>query len=291
MSKVSICEQKNLSSKNGGKGVILEPLPPPHIVDKSVCKSKDGKKKKQTQHKYWFFTFNNYTSEQSEHFEHIFSYECEWYIFQEEKGKDGTPHLQGTICLKQRQRLNQLKVFNPKVHWEPTKSISSSKVYCTKYDTRAGKIYSKGVTIPCQVEVDEPFGWQLEVLDIINTKPDKRTIHWFWEPNGGVGKSTLCKYLAVKHDAIMVSGKSDNMFHAISKAKNKKIILVDCPRSCQGFMNYGGIEQIKNGHVFSGKYDSEQLLFNNPHVIVFSNEEPQEGKWSSDRCHVHEIRI
>lgn len=277
LSKVSSDEQVFLSSEKAEDEVILN--------------SSSAKKGIGNQYKYWCFTLNNYTTEQIEQLEHIFGYECDWYIFQEEVGKEGTPHLQGTICLKVRQRLTQVKVFDPKIHWSNTKAVNASKLYCSKYETKNGAIYCKGIQIPEVIEVDEPYGWQLDVMNLIKNKPDKRKIHWFWESEGNVGKSTLCKYLALKHKAIIVSGKANDMFHMISKTAHRKIIIVDCPRSNKDYMNYGAIEQIKNGHLFSGKYDGEQVLFNVPHVIVFANDEPDYEKMSMDRWDVININV
>jgi len=36
-----------------------------------------------------------------------------------------------------------------------------------------------------------PYGRQMEATDLVKEKPDKRTAHGFWEPDGGVGKSEL----------------------------------------------------------------------------------------------------
>jgi len=239
------------------------------------------------QHKYWCFTLNNYTNEQIEHIEHIFKYECLWYIFQEEAGENNTPHLQGTLCLKERQRMTSLKQWCPAIHWEPTRSVKASIVYCTKHESRIGKIYSKGVDIPEQLDLEQPYGWQLQVMDIIKEKPDKRTIHWFWEPKGNVGKTTLCKYLVGNHDALMLTGKSNDMYHVILKyPKKRKIILIDVPRSTQDYINYGALEHIKGGLIFSGKYDGDICVFNSPHVIVFANEPPDLSKMSKDRWHI-----
>jgi hypothetical protein len=47
------------------------------------------------------------------------------------------------------------------------------------------------------------------------------TINWYWETTGGVGKTTLCKYLVGKHDALMLTGKSNDMYHMISKFPQK----------------------------------------------------------------------
>jgi hypothetical protein len=54
-------------------------------------------------------------------------------------------------------------------------------------------------------------------------------------------------------------------------------------------VNYGAIEQIKNGLLFSGKYEGGQCVFNQPHVIVFANAEPKEEQMSMDRWDIREI--
>jgi len=244
------------------------------------------------QHGYWCFTLNNYLEEDIEQLEHTLRCECDWYIFQEETGENGTPHLQGTIKLKKRQRLTQLKTIDHRIHWEATKCVNKSKIYCTKYESRTGEIFAHNVDIPEPLDLEEPYGWHLDVLSIINQKPDRRTINWFWEPQGNYGKSSLCKYLAVKKNAIILSGKSNDMFHALSKrrASSIKLIIIDVPRVSTGFINIGAIEAIKNGLVFSGKYEGAQLAFNCPHVFVFANEPPPMEKMSLDRWNIVQLR-
>lgn len=221
--------------------------------------------------------------------------DVKWYVAQLETCPEtGRIHLQGTLCFLTRKRLSGCKRYHPKVHWEITKCISASVAYCSKKETSRGLIWTHGIELPEEVKVAEPRGWQLQVLDIIKSEPDDRTIHWFWEPAGGVGKSTLCKYLVVKHDALVVSGKSTDMFHAILKYKVKhkrgpKLVIVDCPRSSLDYFNYGAIEQIKNGLLFSGKYDGDMCVFNTPHVITFANTPPNWDMMSRDRWHV--VRI
>lgn len=240
------------------------------------------------QHLYWCFTWNNFND--VEKLETIFKHECDWFVFQEERGENGTLHLQGTIKLKKKQRLTDLKKWNNSIHWESTKCVSKSIAYCSKEATRQGKQWIYGIEMPEAIDIEEPYGWQLQVMDIIKSKPDKRTIHWFWEKTGNVGKTTLCKYLVVKYGAIILSGKSTDMYHALSKAKNKNIILIDVPRTAVGYINYGAIESIKNGLIFSGKYEGCQLVFNCPHVIVFSNEKPDTKALSEDRWNIVNIR-
>lgn len=262
------------------------------VILNGVSSTQDNKKR-DNQKCYWCFTYNNFTLESVEIMESIFKHECDWYIFQEETGEQGTVHLQGTLKFKGRgKRFSEIKKIDKNISWSVTKAIKSSIVYCSKEATRTGKQWVFGIEIPEEIEVDEPYGWQLEIMDIIKNKPDKRTINWFWEPDGNVGKTALCKYLVTKHNALMLNGKSSDMFHMISKFPNKrKIILIDVPRKQQDFVNYGAIEQIKNGLIFSGKYEGTQIVFNCPHVFVFNNQLPDFPSLSIDRWNVKRILI
>lgn len=243
------------------------------------------------QYHYWCFTLNNYSNEQIEHLEQILRHECHWYIFQEETGEKGTQHLQGQLYLKSRKRMTELKKLDRKISWRPTNSVTGSMAYCKKELTRTGEQYVYGIDVPDKIHVEEPYGWQLNVMEIIKKKPDNRSIHWFWEPIGNIGKTTLCKYLVEKHGATIVSGKGSDMFYNIIKRpRNRKLIIVDLPRRQLEYINYGAIEQIKNGLIFSGKYESCQLVFNCPHVIVFANAPPNREEMSADRWKVHDIR-
>lgn len=257
----------------------------------------DSRPLRPLQHTYWCFTWNYDTSlepqelkEEMERIFAIFHTECEWYVCQEEKGQSGNIHMQGTLKTKKPSRLTQMKKIHETIHWEPTKSIKSSIAYCTKSLTRCGNQWTYGINIPKDVTVKEPYGWQLQIMDIIKTTPDDRTIHWFWEPIGNVGKTSLCKFLCVKHNALILSGKSTDMFHLISKYPQKRsIIIFDVPRHSFSYINYAALESIKNGLICSGKYDGSQILFDCPHVIVFANEPPDLSAMSIDRWNV--VRI
>lgn len=246
-------------------------------------------KKSNTQNIYWCFTYNNYEIEKIELLVSALENICDWFIFQEEIGEKGTKHLQGCMKLKKRDRLSKLKKIEGAIHWEVTKQITASMWYCSNKEKRSGKIWTKNCKIPIQVKVEEPYGWQKEVMKIINQDPDKRSIYWFYDEKGNKGKTTLCKYLVVKRDAIMLCGKSNDMYHMLSKNENPTLICVDVPRSSNEYINYGAIEQIKNGLIFSGKYEGKQLVFDAPHVFVFANEYPDVEKLSKDRWKIFNI--
>lgn len=241
---------------------------------------------------YYSFTWFEYTLEQIEQIEHILRHETDWYVFQEEKCPTTNKlHIQGTLKFKKRKRLTELKkLLSNSVHWESTKSVKASLAYCSKENTRCGKQWIFGIEIPEPIIVEEPYGWQLKVMDILTMPPHKRHIHWFWEETGNVGKSTLSKYLVVKHNALCVQGKSQDIFYALKQNPNKrKIIIIDIPRTNLDYINYSAIESIKNGLIFSSKYESEQLVFNTPHIIVFANSLPDLTKLSNDRWDIHYI--
>jgi len=218
-------------------------------------------------------------------------------VFQEEIGDSGTEHLQGVICWKKKKRLTECcSIWDKAIHWEKTKSVKASVAYCSKMESKkvGGARWTHGIDIPDEIILPEIWGWQLDVVDIISQVPDKRKIYWFWEREGSRGKSELCKYLVVKHNALMLSGKGSDAFHMISKFPNKrKVLIYDLPRSfSKKSFDWGAIEQVKNGLVFSGKYESTQCVFNSPHIFIFSNCPPwgeEDEYWSKDRLEVIEI--
>lgn len=138
--------------------------------------------------------------------------------------------------------------------------------------------------------------WQKEVIDFVETEPDDRKVMWIYDSAGGNGKSFLYKYLVIKYDAILCGGKSADVFNQIKewmeKYKNDKsprLVMIDIPRHNYEYLNYGCIEQIKDGCIYSGKYEGGRCIFESPHVIVFSNHEPDKSKFTNDRWIVKDI--
>ena len=92
---------------------------------------------------YWSFTFNNYDEKNIETILQYFKLNCKEYYFQEEVGESGTPHLQGSIELKTRKRLTELKKLNEKIHWEATRNIDASNKYCQKPSFEGARRWTK----------------------------------------------------------------------------------------------------------------------------------------------------
>ncbi len=165
------------------------------------------KKKTITQLKNWCFTFNNYQETDIQEMIKLFNEICTKYVFQEETGENGTPHLQGYIQTIKKSRWTEFKL-NKKIHWEPCRYIEKSIEYCQKEETRTGKIYYKGLKliIPLKI-IEKLYPWQKDIEDfILNNKPDGRTLHWRFDTVGNKGKSSFVKYMAVKHRILPIRG-------------------------------------------------------------------------------------
>ncbi|AXQ03920.1 replication associated protein [Hudisavirus sp.] len=87
--------------------------------------------------KRWCFTINNPTDddrfwENAEQQEQL-----EYLIVQQEVGEEGTPHYQGFLILKRKNRLTWLKSnMNSRAHWEKTRGTDKQAAdYCRKDDT------------------------------------------------------------------------------------------------------------------------------------------------------------
>jgi len=240
----------------------------------------------------WCFTFNNYNSNDILEIVPILKEKCKKFIFQEEIGENGTPHLQGAIILKEKMRPTELNL-SKKIHWELMKNEEASVKYCSKLDTRKKGSEPVIFGFPKPVKIIENLKpWQKEIEELFFTEPDGRSIHWYWENKGGVGKSSFCKYMYVKHKAITIQGgKEADIMNIIFNLDMDecKMLIIDVPRNKGNNISYSSVECILNGMITNTKYETGVKVFNAPHVVVFCNFEPDEDRLSEDRWKIKEI--
>lgn len=128
--------------------------------------------------------------------------------------------------------------------------------------------------------------WQQELVDYIKQPPHSREIRWYYDPVGGKGKSQMAKYLYENFvGAVFLRGGKD-ADQAMMLPEVPKIVVFDYARSKTSLIQYSFIESVKDGTVPSPKYQSKMLIFDMPHVIVFSNQLPEPGQMSEDRITV-----
>jgi len=128
----------------------------------------------------------------------------------------------------------------------------------------------------------EPRRWQKELIYTLNQPADDRTILWFTDYAGGAGKSTVVKH-CVTRGGTTLTGRLADMAYAYN---GEPVVFFDVTRTQAEHMDhlYQFAEQLKNGIVFSSKYESGTKCFDPPHVVFFANQGPHPGKWSDDRC-------
>lgn len=242
----------------------------------------------------WCFTLNNYTTEEVND---ILSWSskssinyCKYIIF----GKEicpttGTPHLQGYLKWGKKKRFTELKKINPRISWKAAKgNKDANNLYCDK--DRDYYIDGRKIRQPKVLKKEELRGWQRKIVDICETEPDDRTINWIWD-DGNFGKTACAKYIYTHFKCVFVNGKSADIKCAIARYYEANhyypdIVLWLAPRNAEGYINYGTLEEIKDGLIFSGKYESGCFLMPCPHIFVFCNFEPDLSQLTEDRWNV-----
>lgn len=148
--------------------------------------------------------------------------------------------------------------------------------------------YARAIEKPPRDEGFEPRTWQKKVLALLSADPDDRTIFWVCDSVGNRGKSRLAKYLCCEMGAIQLTGRMQDMAYAYNK---EPIVVFNITRAQVEHSDhiYTFAEMLKDGYVFSTKYESVGKRFRPPHVIVFANVFPSDGKWSADRAHVVDL--
>lgn len=261
-------------------------------TNESDCNTKIKSLSQPNQLKYWFFTFNNYSKADIQILEQRFREICNMYVFQEEKGENGTEHLQGVIYLKKAMRWTEFDL-SKKIHWEACKNFSKAVTYCSKKETRNGEVFFFGLTLPKPLKViDILRPWQKDIEQKIKEEPDDRKIIWIYD-NGNTGKSTFCKYLIHKYNACYITeGKKADIinivFNRIQKSHDLGLVILDIPRSNKN-VSYKSIEEIKNGIICNTKYETGTFIINPPHIVVFCNFYPELDNFTLDRWDIFTI--
>ena len=241
------------------------------ISPKNVKINVGVKKKQIAPSKHWCFTINNHNKKDISLL--MSDSSIDQLVMQEETGDKGTRHLQGYLKFKWKKR--PVSVFGKGfAHWEKTRNIRHAIAYAQKEETRTGEQWFRNIKkirpLKC---ISVLYPWQRKLVDIVKEEPDNRTIHWYYSKLGDVGKSAIARYLCIHHGALIVSGKiADIKYQIINYVGVVDLVIWDVPRTAENYINYGGLEKVKDACFASNKYESKMYIGNPPHVIVFANE-------------------
>lgn len=189
-----------------------------------------------------------------------------------------------------------IKQWNLRLHVERSRDVHRSVQYCTSVEKRRGRVWSSGFAVPKEgLDIIEPldfFDWQRELIAELGGLPHRRRIIWYCDPEGGCGKTEVCRHLVATHEStlFLTSAAGKDLVHQVVKSKkDPKIVIVNLSRQSEGAFSYASIESIKDGLVFSGKYEGGTRIFPRPHVVLFANWMPDLTKLSLDRWDIRHL--
>lgn len=213
-----------------------------------------------------------------------------WFSFKKDDKQRPLGYMTETWCMDM-----SLKSQKAKADWQAYQ-------YCVKDETCVPGTRKANFDIeepPRKVVSDlagiDLFWWQREILDLYNEVPDKRKVYWYWEPTGAVGKSSFVRHMKIIHPRRVWScsgNAADIKYGFINRHKqwgDVKMVFLNLCRCAEGHISYNAIESLKDGDLFSTKYESEDLVFERPHVVVFANIPPDESKMSADRWDIRRV--
>lgn len=143
-----------------------------------------------------------------------------------------------------------------------------------------------------RVKIDSFRPWQEDVERVLEGSPDPRLVHWFVDRNGSKGKSYYASHCRDQRNAFVITGgRFQDIYYAFKSKLDGGcgIIIFDWARGSEESFPYRVVEAFKNGFFLSTKYESEEIIFPTPHVLIFANFAPDETQLSADRWSIKEI--
>lgn len=250
----------------------------------------------------WVFTLNNPTPDDISFFAAgPFRGSCTHFVAQLEAGVDGTPHIQGFVRFEHAKAFTVVKKLLRAAHIEAALgSCLDNYKYCTKPEGHINGPWSHGAWPVQRVLPTDLWPWQTAATALIAQEPNDRTIFWFWEAPGGVGKSILQWIWERDYAAVLVGHKAGDVRCAIKLAwchdgrrercaPPHPVIMLNLPRGTQCPALFEVLEELKDGLFFSGKYKSSMVKLPLCQVAVFANEPPLHSTLSVDKLKVARI--
>lgn len=126
--------------------------------------------------------------------------------------------------------------------------------------------------------------WQAHLESLLDEEPNRRTIYFVVDREGNTGKSWFSDWYQQKKGIkcqVLTPGKRSDMAYMLRPGL--KYVFLDTPRARSDAIQYDFLEDLKNGRVFSPKYESIMKTYDPLHVVVCMNEPPDMTKLSADR--------
>lgn len=249
------------------------------------------------------FTWNNYPDD----WLHLINacatkFNFEWAGAQEIAPTTNTPHIQGYLEFRSsRHRYTELHGEGFLAHFEKAKGTRIQNLdYIEKeLPDHAERVYAGSLArnILYARPLEQWYDWQRELHTKLQEAPDSRTILWYWENQGKVGKSEFIRNYCIKDKkSLLVGGKAQDCLYGatewVKKHGSISVLFVDIPRSVESkYISYQSLEMLKNACWFAGKYESNMVITSYFHIVVFANYPPDETQMSDDRWSITNIKL
>lgn len=129
---------------------------------------------------------------------------------------------------------------------------------------------------------------QQDVLDELLSDGSDRRIYSVVDSTGGSGKSTLVRFLRVRHGAWVSDGDGGYGDWAYDYDM-QPVAVFDLPKAMEIPKDLGRFcEALSNEFIFSKKYESKTKVFKRPKIIIFSNSPIPALTWTHDRLKVYD---
>lgn len=150
-----------------------------------------------------------------------------------------------------------------------------------------------------ETDIKELYLWQQSLKQLVETKPNGRTIYWIYDKTGGSGKTEFIKYYS--HET-----KSEDKCRFTKHLNCRDLsttvqgwvederwrgntIFIDLVRSLEDKKIYEGLEMLADSMATSQKYKGKSIVWKKCHIIVFSNFLPKINCLSLDRWCILEL--
>lgn len=122
-----------------------------------------------------------------------------------------------------------------------------------------------------QEKDDEPMGWQIELVKLLDGEPHPSDVMWIVgnESNGKTWISRWYERNGNKETALITNAESRVLQYTAEA--NDPVVIVDLSRHAFQKVDYAALSMLKTGQWYNGAVGRP---FKNPHVVVMSNYPP-----------------
>lgn len=210
------------------------------------------------------------------------------YCSKEQTGQAGTLEEFGSIPERKQGKRNDLEEIIDTIkggEFDLKRLRDEHPDVCAKYPRFVRELIGDHKPLP-EIEDHELHIWQRDLERTLSAPPNDREIIFVVDELGNQGKTWFAKHYCKKHkDAqYMEPGKKADMAYALETTK--RVLFVNVTRQQVEHMQYSFYESVKDGLVFSPKYESGMKYLDKMHVVILMNQQPDMTLLSNDRYNI-----